>query len=296
MTKRRPSLALTLLWLLVTLLPWATWWSRIAPPWTAVALLLHFVLFAGTGYLASGRWGYGAAWLVAMALALAQSAPLWSGEHLWPGLLLFIGLAGALSGMLLWRWRLEHYGADLHFDLIAPWYERFIHPQKPERLLEALDIAPTHRILDVGGGTGRVAQFLQPARLVVVADLSMAMLRHAHHKKGLRPTAALAEALPFAPGTFERVIMVDALHHLFNQRDAVGELWRVLAPGGRLIIEEPDIAHPLVKLIALWEKAMLMRSHFLRAERIAALLPSEARVRIVRQDGIAHVIADKPSP
>ncbi len=292
---RRPSFWITLLWLAITLPPWAVWWAQAAPAWTAVAWLLHAALFFGVGYVVSGRWGYGTALLTTLALNVAQGLELWAGHRGWLWILVPTALVSALFGALLWRWRVDHYGADVHFDLIAPWYERFIHPQHPERLLAALELRPSHRVLDVGGGTGRVAQFLKPARLVVVADLSVAMLRFAQRKKGIHPTAALAEALPFAPGSFERVVMVDALHHLFDQRDAVAELWRVLAPGGRLIIEEPDLAHPFVKGIAIWEKAMLMRSHFLRPEAIAALLPPEAEIRITRQRGIAHVIADKPA-
>ena len=292
---RRPGLALTLLWLAITLPPWAAWWATAAPSWFAVALLFHAALFFGLGYLSSGRWGYGAALALTVSMALTQGVLLGNELRLWACLLPSVGLLASLGGALLWRWRVEHYGADFHFDLIAPWYERFIHPQHPQELLAALQLSPEHRVLDIGGGTGRVAQFLQPARLIVVVDISTGMLRLARKKPGLAPTAARAEALPFPNGTFERAVMVDALHHLFDQRDAVTEMWRVLRPGGRMVIEEPDLGHPAVKLIALWEKAMLMRSHFLYPEAIADLLPPEARVTITRAKGVAHIIADKPS-
>ncbi|HID85113.1 MAG TPA: methyltransferase domain-containing protein [Anaerolineales bacterium] len=291
---RRPSRLLALGWLLLALPPWAVWWSMAAPPWSAVALLLHAALFFGLGYLFSGRWGTAAGLLTALGLSLAQSAFLWAGQRLWALGLPPMGLLGALLGAWLWRWRVTHHGADVHFDLIAPWYERFIHPQRPEPLLESLALAPTHRVLDAGGGTGRVAQFLRPARSVVVADLSLAMLRLARQKPGVAPVAALAEALPFPSGTFDRVVMVDALHHLFDQQNALAELWRVLRPGGRLVIEEPDLDQPLVKLIALWEKAMLMRSHFLRPKAIATLLPTGAQVTIQRERHTARIIAEKP--
>jgi len=45
----------------------------------------------------------------------------------------------------------------------------------------------------------------------------------------------------------------------------------VLARGGRLVIEEPDIRRPQVKLVALFEHLALMRSHFYRPEKLAAL-------------------------
>ena len=65
--------------------------------------------------------------------------------------------------------------------------------------------------------------------------------------------------------------MIDALHHVCDQQQTANELWRVLKPGGRIIIEEPDIHHWAVKLVALGEKLALMRSHFLDSEGIIAL-------------------------
>jgi demethylmenaquinone methyltransferase/2-methoxy-6-polyprenyl-1,4-benzoquinol methylase len=111
-------------------------------------------------------------------------------------------------------------------------------------------------------------------REVVVADLSRGMLRHAADK-GLATTCAPAEHLPFASSAFDRIIMVDALHHVFDQHQTVAELWRVLAPGGRIVIIEPDIHKFTVQLIAFGEKILFMRSHFLPAGKIAALFTNE---------------------
>jgi demethylmenaquinone methyltransferase/2-methoxy-6-polyprenyl-1,4-benzoquinol methylase len=87
---------------------------------------------------------------------------------------------------------------------------------------------------------------------------------------------------------------VDAYHHLESQTDALADLWRVLAPGGRLVIEEPDIRLPAVRLIALAEKLALMRSHFVLAERIAAGLAGlGAKTEIRRSGHTAWVIGEK---
>ena len=40
--------------------------------------------------------------------------------------------------------------------------------------------------------------------------------------------------------SFERVIMVDALHHVYNHARAAAELWRFVKPGGRIVIEEEN--------------------------------------------------------
>jgi len=293
---RKPSWWLTALWFLLAVLPLAAWWSQRRPGAVGLAFLLQAGLYFGVGYLGSGRLGYGTALLATARLGGGQLAlqAAWLGKPgLWWGFLL-VDFAAALGGALLWRWRAAHYGADFHFDLIAPWYERLIHPQDPQRLLEILQLAPEHRVLDAGGGTGRVAQFLKPARQVVVADLSAGMLRYALEKDGLQAAAALTEQLPFPDDTFDRIVMVDALHHVFEQEASVRELWRVLAPGGRLVIEEPDFNLPLVKALAVGEKVLLMRSHFLLPRQIVAFLPPEAEVEIVTGGGMADIVATKP--
>ena len=92
---------------------------------------------------------------------------------------------------------------------------------------------------------------------VCVLDPSLQMLRETQ-RKDICATQGNAEHLPYPSACFDRIIVVDAFHHLGRHSLAVDELVRVLATGGRLVIEEPDIAHWTVKLIALGEKVLLM--------------------------------------
>ena len=159
-----------------------------------------------------------------------------------------------------------------HFGLLAPLYEIFIPPKDPEELSMLADMPTSGALLDAGGGTGRVAQFmLEKANHVVVADLSCKMLAEASQKEGLQSVCSPTETLPFSDNSFQRIIMVDALHHVANHQITINELWRLLAPGGIIVIEEPDMRTFSVKLIALAEKLALMRSHFLPPLQIAAL-------------------------
>ncbi len=159
-----------------------------------------------------------------------------------------------------------------HFGLLAPFYERVISPPDADYLMRLLDPQPAYRLLDVGGGTGRVAQHFQDVfRDVLVLDVSLGMLVQAQAKDALRPLLGESERLPFADGSFERVLAVDSFHHFRDQAEAGKELVRVLAPGGRLVIEEPDIEYFPVKLVALGEKLLLMQSHFYRSHDLRAL-------------------------
>jgi demethylmenaquinone methyltransferase/2-methoxy-6-polyprenyl-1,4-benzoquinol methylase len=171
-----------------------------------------------------------------------------------------------------------------HFGFLAPFYDR-LFAYSPSPLWERLAALPARGgLLDLGGGTGRVSQALRGrVDRILVADLSPGMLRRAA-AKGLETVCVRGERLPFPARTFSRALMVDAFHHVSDQVQTARELWRVLAPGGRIVILEPDIRHAAVKLIALFEKAMLMRSHFLPGAAIARLFPpAGGRVEVERE-------------
>jgi len=137
----------------------------------------------------------------------------------------------------------------------------------------------------------------EKANLVVVADLSCKMLAEANQKEGLHPVCTPTETLPFPDSSFERIIMVDALHHVIDRKRTIKELWRLLASGGTMVIEEPDVRTLPVILIAIAEKLALMRSHFLSPSRIASLFDfADAEVDIQKNGTTAYIIAKKQIP
>jgi ubiquinone/menaquinone biosynthesis C-methylase UbiE len=182
-----------------------------------------------------------------------------------------------------------------HFGFIAPFYDRVIPLKKAQHLIDLLGLPVLGAVLDAGGGTGRVAQsFKNLASQIVIADLSYGMLSQSRRKNGLSQVCSETESLPFPNETFERIVMVDALHHVLSQKRTLNELWRVLVPDGRLVIEEPDISRISVKFVALFEKILLMRSHFIAPQEIASMFPHRNAVTKIQLDGFnAWIIVDK---
>jgi demethylmenaquinone methyltransferase/2-methoxy-6-polyprenyl-1,4-benzoquinol methylase len=178
-----------------------------------------------------------------------------------------------------------------HFGLIAPIYARVSYSDISV-IREVASLPTRGRLLDVGGGTGRVSSAIRElVDEVVIADVSFGMLDRAD-RSTLKPVCGGSESLPFADGTFERVIMVDALHHVIDQAHTVREMFRVLKLGGVLVIEEPDIRTFGVKLIALAEKLLLMRSHFLKPDEIVKLF-ADKETSVHAKEGTAWIMVKK---
>jgi len=120
------------------------------------------------------------------------------------------------------------------FDRIAPTWETRLRPEHLDALMLALDGVPDPaRVLDVGTGTGVAAHALArrlPLAEVTGVDLAPAMVAEAERKGGrARFQVADASALPFADGSFDLVVLVNAIPFF-------DELARVTAPGGTVAI------------------------------------------------------------
>ena len=133
-------------------------------------------------------------------------------------------------------------------------------------------------LVDVGAGSGGVTSMLgwDPARVVVVEG-NKQLVGQAHRAYGLTGVRATVECLPLAPGDVDVVCFLDVLEHLAEPRVALQEAWRVLAPGGRLVVNVP--AHPW-----LWSSADEFLGHVRRYTRRGLRTEIEAagfRTRLV---------------
>ena len=182
-----------------------------------------------------------------------------------------------------------------HFGFLAPYYDRMAKPAPPMDLLERLNLNNQSHVLDVGGGTGRVAQTLIPyAGSVTVVDLSYKMLQQAKLKPGLRIAMSVSEHLPYPADAFDAVLMVDAFHHVIDQQLTLRELFRVLKPGGTIVVKEPDIKTFAVKVVAVAEKLLGMRSHIISGEKIAGMFVSCCKeAQVYRKEYTVWVMVKK---
>jgi ubiquinone/menaquinone biosynthesis C-methylase UbiE len=107
--------------------------------------------------------------------------------------------------------------------------------------LEALELSPSDRLLDVGCGTGAASRAAAEMDVAVVGiDLSPEMVKEAMTLAGTRENLAFdvadVEHLPFPDGRFTAVLCSNAFHHYPDPAGAVAEMSRVLAPDGRLAL------------------------------------------------------------
>ena len=123
--------------------------------------------------------------------------------------------------------------------------------------LEALArryIGPEAQVLDVGCGRGGVLEVLGPAAgRAVGLDPDWRSL--AEQRAELLLAAGRAEALPLAAEAFDVLLAVWVFEHLAQPAAALSEAWRVLRPGGRLVVLTPNLRHPVVwanRLSQLW--------------------------------------------
>jgi ubiquinone/menaquinone biosynthesis C-methylase UbiE len=183
------------------------------------------------------------------------------------------------------------------FDVLAPAYDLFARGYGLSRALQALEPLSGLRLVDVGGGTGRLAA-LGAARnaRAVVADSSTGMLARAAGK-GLPAVRARAERLPLGSGTVDRVAIVDAFHHMEDLYRIAREVARVLRPGGWAVLFEPDPERFAGRWVARFERWAGMGSLILPGASLAGLFADAGLETTVRRTPFhLLVVARKPTP
>jgi demethylmenaquinone methyltransferase/2-methoxy-6-polyprenyl-1,4-benzoquinol methylase len=110
-------------------------------------------------------------------------------------------------------------------------------------------VRPGQSVLDLAGGTGDLTALFSkrvgPAGKVVLADINASMLAVGRDKlrdqglvDNIEYVQANAEALPFADNSFDIITIGFGLRNVTNKDAALASMFRVLKPGGRLLVLE----------------------------------------------------------
>ena len=151
------------------------------------------------------------------------------------------------------------------FDAQAPTYDtgtggehaRRLYPHVLAEVARSGAGGPAPRLLDLGCGTCALAELvlgeIPRARLSCV-DLSPRMAEAARERLGGRAEVLLcdAERLPFRDGSFVAAWCNDSFHHYPDPERAAFQAWRVLAPGGALVVGDAWQPAPARAIMNAW--------------------------------------------
>ena len=136
------------------------------------------------------------------------------------------------------------------YDLMNDLMSLGIHRVWKRFTVEKAGLKPGMQVLDLAGGTGDLAALMaprvQPGGRVVLSDINEAMLRRGRERLLDRGIAgecieyclADAEALPVEDASFDLVTIAFGLRNVTRKEAALAEMFRVLRPGGQLMILE----------------------------------------------------------
>jgi demethylmenaquinone methyltransferase/2-methoxy-6-polyprenyl-1,4-benzoquinol methylase len=142
------------------------------------------------------------------------------------------------------------------FDSVATEYDLMndvmslgIHRLWKRLAIGMANIQPGQHVLDLAGGTGDlvllIAPKVGPQGRVVLSDINNAMIRTGRARlldKGIAGNVeyiqADAERLPFPDNSFDCITMAFGLRNVTHKQTALNSMYRVLKPGGRLLILE----------------------------------------------------------
>jgi len=169
------------------------------------------------------------------------------------------------------------------YDILEPWvmFGRQNHINR--QVVRLLDIKEWHKILDVGCGTGVVTKLIsdklssEKEGMATGVDAAGKMIKGAVKKRQSNTCSfkvAAAENLPFEENCFDSVVSTLFFHHiqLDLKKRAFAEAFRVLKPGGRLVVSDMHIPETVLgSLIANTSRWLLFQPQI--GENIRGVLP-----------------------
>ena len=135
------------------------------------------------------------------------------------------------------------------YDLMNDVMSLGIHRLWKRFTIDCSGVRPGHQVLDLAGGTGDITALFSkrvgPTGKVILADINESMLNVGRDKlrdlglvNNIDYVQANAEALPFADNSFDIISIGFGLRNVTDKDAALRSMYRVLKPGGRLLVLE----------------------------------------------------------
>ncbi|VAW33911.1 2-methoxy-6-polyprenyl-1,4-benzoquinol methylase [hydrothermal vent metagenome] len=135
------------------------------------------------------------------------------------------------------------------YDIMNDFMSMGLHRLWKRHFVLTSGIEKGAQVLDLAGGTGDIARLLAPkvtkSGHIIVGDINQQMLDVGKARLidaglyGLITTQQMnAEELPFAEDCFDLITMAFGLRNVTNQQKALDDIYRVLKPGGKLMVLE----------------------------------------------------------
>jgi SAM-dependent methyltransferase len=142
-------------------------------------------------------------------------------------------------------------------DLVRRFYGPAAEGEPESRFRAAIEgqLLPGGRVLDAGCGSGRLFTYDLRARAGLIVGLDIDREVAGNPNVGA-PVRGDLTALPFADAAFDLIICKHVLEHLERPGRTIGQLARVLRPGGRLLILTPNRFHYVPLLATLLPPSM----------------------------------------
>lgn len=131
----------------------------------------------------------------------------------------------------------KYYGEYAQIEAVHWWFEspRAIFGT----LLRQLPLAPDALLLDLGCGTGANLNLLSRYGRVNGLDRGAAAARYARNRTQVPVLRGDVRSLPVRSSTVDLVTAFDLIEHIDDDRACVGEMARVLRPGGHVLVTVP---------------------------------------------------------
>jgi Methylase involved in ubiquinone/menaquinone biosynthesis len=148
------------------------------------------------------------------------------------------------------------------FDRVAPYYDRWIGrfmSGRMDRMADLLSCSPDEIVLDLGGGTGLFAyRLIGRCGEIHLLDESSQMIEQVRYGK-IKTRVGCGTEAPYPDRFFDAVILSDVFHHISEQDLLLDEVFRLLKPGGRLLVNEVDLDRVLGRIVGRLETLLLPR-------------------------------------